>query len=113
MPKKTKNKFTQEFIEFIKEFQIIGLAIAFVTGAAANDLVASFVDNIVMPMVEPLIPEGTWETASLALGPFNLHWGPFVSALLNFLIIMLVIFVVIKKILRYSEEQSAKFVKKK
>jgi len=94
------HKFTKEFMEFLKEYKILGLAIAFVIGAAANQLVKSLVDNIVMPLINPLIPSGEWKEAIWALGPFSLSWGKFISDLIYFLIIALVIFIIVKKILK-------------
>lgn len=88
----------KDFWEFLHEYKVIGLAVAFIMGAATNDLVKSLVNNVVMPLVEPLIPGGTWETYKLVLGPFQIGLGPFLAALLNFLVIALVVFVLVKKI---------------
>lgn len=101
------HKFTREFMGFLKEYKILGLAIAFVVGAAANQLVKSLVDNIIMPLINPLIPSGEWKEAIWTLGPFALSWGKFISDLIYFLIIALVIFVIVKKILK-NENASKK-----
>ncbi len=95
-----------EFMEFLKEYKVVGLAVAFIIAAATNDLVKSLVDNVIMPLVNPLIPGGGWETATVALGPFVIGWGPFLSSLIYFLIIALVVFVIAKKMLK--EEKVAK-----
>lgn len=89
-----------EFKSFIEEYKIVGLAIAFIIGAAATTLVKSLVDNIVMPILAPLIPGGAWETAKWIIGPFAIGWGPFLSALINFTIIAFVVFMVAKFVLR-------------
>jgi large conductance mechanosensitive channel len=94
------HKFAREFMEFLKEYKIIGLAIAFVIGVAANQLVKSLVDNIVMPLIGPLIPGGEWKEAIWTLGPFALSWGKFVSDLIYFIIVALVIFIIAKKLLK-------------
>jgi len=96
----------KEFKLFLKEYKILSLAIAFVIGTASTTLVKSLVDNIIMPMVSPLIPKGGWEQASLALGPVILNWGLFLSDLITFLILAFVVFVIAKKILK--EEKVAK-----
>ena len=95
-----------EFIEFIKEYKVVGLAVAFIIAAATNDMVKSLVDNVIMPLVNPLIPGGGWETATVALGPFVIGWGPFLASLIYFLIIALVVFLIVKKVLK--EEKVAK-----
>jgi large conductance mechanosensitive channel len=86
----------QEFRDFLKEYKVMGLAIAFVMGAAVTSLVSSLVSNIIMPLVNPLIQGGGWQTATVAIGPFNIGWGPFLAALLNFLIIAWAVFIMVK-----------------
>ena len=90
----------KEFIEFLKEYKVIGLAIAFVIGIASKDIIKSLVDNIIMPIITPFIPKGAWETATFSLGPIVIKWGAFLGALINFVIIALVVFIVAKKILK-------------
>lgn len=95
-----------EFKEFLKEYKVIGLAIAFVMGVAATTLVKSVVDDIVMPILTPFIPGGEWQTAVWNIGPVVLKWGSFLGNLINFIIIAWVVFMVAKLILR--EEKVAK-----
>ena len=51
-----KQGFVQEFMGFLKTFGIIGLAIAFVIGAAASKLVTAFVNDIINPIVGLALP---------------------------------------------------------
>ena len=90
----------KEFIEFLKEYKVIGLAIAFVIGIASKDMIKSFVDDIIMPILTSFIPGGAWETATFSLGPIVLRWGSFLGALINFVIIALVVFIIAKKVLK-------------
>ncbi len=90
----------KEFFSFLKEYNIIGLALAFVMGAASNSLVKSLVDNIIMPFVNPLVPTKTWQEAIWHLGPIELKWGAFVAEFLHFFILAVVVFVVGRKILK-------------
>jgi large conductance mechanosensitive channel len=90
----------KEFLEFLKEYKIIGLAIAFIMGLAANQLIKSFVDNIVMPIITFFIPSGAWKTATFSVGSIVISWGPFLGDLIYFLIIALVVFMIAKLILR-------------
>ena len=89
-----------EFMDFIREYKVAALAIAFIMGAAAIALVKSLVDNIVMPSITPFIPGGTWKTATFALGPIVIGWGPFLGEVINFVIIAFVVFIVAKKLLK-------------
>jgi large conductance mechanosensitive channel len=91
-----KMGFVGEFMDFIKKYQVIGLAVAFVIGAAATKLVTATVNDLVMPVIAVLVPGGDWREATLALGPAVLKIGDFAGAAIDFTIIALVIFVVVK-----------------
>ena len=91
---------TKEFMEFLKEYKVVGLAIAFVMGAAATALIKSLVENIIMPIITAFIPGGAWKTATFALGPIVFSWGAFLGELVNFVIIAFVVFMIAKKILK-------------
>jgi large conductance mechanosensitive channel len=95
-----KQGFLGEMLDFLKEYKIIGLALAFIIGVASTSLVKSLVENIIMPFVTPLIPEDTWKNASLSFGPVIIKWGAFLSELISFLIMVIVVFIIAKKILR-------------
>ncbi|RPJ50366.1 MAG: MscL family protein [Methanobacteriota archaeon] len=92
--------FMQEFMDFLYEYKVIGLAIAFIMGVAATALIQSLVNNIIMPFIGALIPGGDWQTATVALGPVIIGWGPFLASVINFIIIALVVFLIAKKVLR-------------
>ena len=89
-----------EFMEFLKEYKVIALAIAFIMGVAATSLVKSLVSNIIMPVITPFIPGGAWETATLTIGPIVISWGAFMGELINFTVIALVVFLIVKKIIK-------------
>jgi large conductance mechanosensitive channel len=86
----------KEFRDFLKEYKVMALAVAFIMGAAVNSLVQSLVKDIIMPLITPFVPEGGWEVATLIIGPIVIKWGAFLGALINFIIIALVIFIIVK-----------------
>ncbi len=90
----------QEFKDFLNEYKVVGLAVAFIMGAAATTLVQSLVNDLIMPIVGVAIPGGDWRTAVFALGPVQLKWGSFLGALINFVIIAFVIFMIAKIVLK-------------
>lgn len=94
------NQFAKEFKDFLKEYKIIGLAIAFIIGVASTTLIKSLVDNIIMPIVTFFIPGGEWETATFSIGPIVIGWGAFLGAIVNFVIIALVVFIIAKYFLK-------------
>jgi len=96
----------QEFKDFLAEYKVIGLAVAFIIGTAATVLVKALVDDIIMPVIGALIPGGAWQTATFSIGPVMLLWGAFLGALINFVIIAFVVFLIAKMVLK--EEKVAK-----
>jgi len=89
-----------EFRDFLKEYKVVGLAVAFIMGVAITDLVKSLVNNLIMPIVTFFIPGGAWETATFNLGPIVIGWGAFLAALINFIIIAAVVFLIAKMVLK-------------
>jgi len=91
-----------EFSDFLKEYKIVALAVAFMMGAAVNELVKSFVNNIVMPLLTPFIPNGAWDTSKLVIGSVVIGWGAFLGSLIHFIILALVVFFLVKKLLKHK-----------
>jgi large conductance mechanosensitive channel len=96
----------KEFLEFLKQYGVVGLAIAVIIGGKANALVTAVVDGILMPFVTFFIPGGEWRTAGLDVGPFTFLLGPVFGALIDFTIVAFIVFWFAKKILK--EEKVAK-----
>ncbi|MEM1689293.1 MAG: MscL family protein [Candidatus Hadarchaeales archaeon] len=84
--------FKAEFINFVSKYKILGLAVAFVIGLYVGALVQALVADFIMPVIEIAVPGAEWET--ITLGPFRV--GHFAGALITFLIVMLVVFLLIK-----------------
>ena len=94
----------KDFLEFLKEYKIVGLAIAFIMGVASTALIKSLVDNVIMPVITPFIPGGEWRSAVFSLGPIKIGWGPFLGELINFIIIAFVVFIIAEKIIKNKKE---------
>jgi large conductance mechanosensitive channel len=91
----------KEFKQFLDEYKVMGLAIAFIIGAALTTLVQSLVNDIIMPVISPaLSATGDWKVSTFQIGPVILKWGSFLSAIINFVIIAFVIFLIAKMILK-------------
>lgn len=87
-----------EFIEFINKYGVIGLAIGFIIGSASKDLVNALVADILMPVILFFVPGGTWREATVTIGPVVLALGHFIGALLDYLIIALIVFFLMRQI---------------
>lgn len=81
-----------EFFDFLKDYKVVDLAVAFIMGVTATSLVKSLVDNMIMPWVNILVTSGDWKTAVIALGPVKLGIGPFTAECINFIVIAFVAF---------------------
>ena len=94
----------KEFIEFLKKYNVIALAVAFIIGISLTTLIKSLVDNIIMPIITPFIPGGAWQTATASIGPIVLGLGAFAGAVINFLIIAFTAFLIVKLLIKESKK---------
>jgi large conductance mechanosensitive channel len=97
----------KEFLAFIKEYNIVALAAAVVMGTASTALVNSLVKDIFMPMITPLLSSDAWREAVFQIGPIALKYGSFMAEVINFLIVSLVVFLVVKKLIREKQKDEA------
>lgn len=93
----------KSFMEFIRTQGVIGLAVGLVLGGAVSILVKSLVDNIVMPPIGLLLgsAEGlkglAWTLGTTTAGlPADLKYGTFLNDFINFLVIALVIYALVR-----------------
>ncbi len=81
----------REFRAFILRENVLALAVAVVLGGAVGKVVTAVVDDFIMPIVGAVTPSGSWQKATLDIGPMKFGIGDFLSVLLNFLIIGFVV----------------------
>lgn len=96
----TPKGFIDEFMAFLDKYQVIGLAVAFVIGAAASKLVTAVVNDVIMPIIAVIVPGGDWRAAVFNVGPIKFLLGDLVGALIDFIIIALVIFLIVKFVMK-------------
>ncbi|MFA6333559.1 MAG: MscL family protein [Methanoregula sp.] len=92
--------FSKEFMDFLQKYQVIGLAVAVVIGTAATKLVNSTVADIIMPIIAVVVPGGDWRAAELIIGPLKFLIGDYVGAIIDFVIVAMVIFILVKYIMK-------------
>ncbi len=90
----------QEFMAFLKEYGVIGLAIAVILGGKANALVTALVNGVLMPVVTFFVPNGAWRTATLDIGQVHFLLGPVFGAAVDFIIVAWLVFWFAKKVMR-------------
>jgi len=85
------------FMEFIREQGVVGLATGFILGGAVSKVVSSLVTDIINPILGVFLGAvGGLETAALRLGTVEIMWGSFVSVLIDFVVIALVVYYGVK-----------------
>ena len=105
--------FASEFKEFAMKGNVIDLAVGVVIGAAFGKIVSSLVGDIVMPLLSPLLGSINFSDLALRVAtdaagkPVLLKYGMFLQTCLEFLIIALAIFLVIKGINRLKRPHPA------
>ena len=71
----------KDFAKFLKEFNIVSLAVGFVMGTASTSLVNSLVKDVFMPIVTPLMGAESWREALWHIGPVTVAIGSFIAEL--------------------------------
>ncbi|MDD5530047.1 MAG: MscL family protein [bacterium] len=96
----------KEFKDFLNEYKVVPLAIAFIISVAATNVIQSIVNNLIMPLITPFIPGGAWQKATFSMGPIVIAWGALLGSIINFLIIAFVVFMIAKYV--FKEEKVTK-----
>lgn len=103
----------QEFKAFIARGNVLDLAVGVIIGAAFGKIVSSLTDDVIMPFISLItggmdftnkytvlsgtVAEGATLEAAKAAGATVLGWGSFVTAVINFLIMAFVIFMLVRQ----------------
>ena len=88
--------FIKEFKEFISRGNVVDMAVGVIIGGAFTAIVNSLVNDIFNPLLG-LITGGTdFSTLSFGVGDAQFMYGSFITAVINFLLVALVLFLVIK-----------------
>jgi large conductance mechanosensitive channel len=97
-----------EFKTFIMRGNVLDLAVGVIIGGAFQAIVSSLVDDVIMPVISLVTGGKDFSEWKIALGESaTLNYGNFISAIINFLIMAVVIFLIVKGI----NKVSAKFSK--
>lgn len=103
-------KFFQEFREFAMRGSVVDLAIGVIIGAAFGKIITSLVNDIIMPLIGILLGPVNFQDRFIALdgktyasladaqakGAPTVNWGLFINNIINFIIVALIIFMVIR-----------------
>jgi large conductance mechanosensitive channel len=103
-----------EFKEFLTKTNALALAIGVIIGGASGKVVSALVDNILMPLISIVLPPGDWRASGITLSTKVVNgepvadkvltYGAFIGALIDFVIIAFVVFMITKFLLKPAPE---------
>ena len=104
----------KEFKEFINRGSVLDLAVGFIMGVAFSAVITSFVNDVIMAIVGAIVGKPSFNDLTLELGDGVIYYGKFLTAVVNFVIIALVMFLVIKAFnsMREKEEKEPELTEK-
>jgi large conductance mechanosensitive channel len=107
-----KKGIIQEFKEFALRGNVLDLAVAVVMGAAFNAIVQSFVKDLIMPLIGAIFSTDGLKWLTVTINGSTIKYGDFIAAIVNFFLVALALFILIKAINKFREtlqaEDSAK-----
>jgi large conductance mechanosensitive channel protein len=97
-PEKPKPKgLRAEFIAFLSTYKVLGLAVAFILGLYLGGLVQALVKDFIIPLIGLVVPGmDNLATMSVAVGSQQFGIGDFLVALITFIIVAFVVFIIVK-----------------
>ena len=100
-----------EFQEFINQGNVMDMAVGIIIGGAFTAIVTALTTNIINPAITVITGGGTDMTGALVVPGTEIDFGAFISACINFLIIALVVFFLVKGV-NSAKAASEKLAKK-
>ncbi len=95
----------KEFKEFINKGNVVDLAVAVVIGGAFGKIVSAMVSDMVMPLVNAVIPEGDWRKWEVT--PLKFRVGDFLGTVVDFTIVAFVVFIIMVKVVGTVNRKAA------
>jgi len=94
----------QEFKDFIAKGNVMDMAVGIIMGAAFTAIVTSLVDDIITPLIGLFMGGVDFSGLSFGVGDALFTYGNFIMAIINFLIIAWVVFLLVKAVNKVKAE---------
>ena len=108
LPTKHALSLFEEFKNFAFKGNVIDLAVGVIIGGAFGKIVSSMVDNVIMPLVNVVMPgDGSYRDWALVLGGKKIPFGLFLGDIVSFLILAAALFLFIVKFLGWIMKSKA------
>ena len=92
-----------DFKEFALKGSLIDVAVGIIIGAAVSDTVGALVDAILMPIIGVFLGGVDFSSLAITVGEANIGYGQFIQAMIDFLIIAFVLFMIIRALNKAKE----------
>ncbi len=99
----------KEFMDFVKRGNVLDLAVAVIIGGAFGAIVSSLVEDMIMPIVGIVLGGVDFTALALTVGNAAVMYGNFIQAIINFLLIALVIFLIIRQVKKMEKPTEEAF----
>lgn len=97
-------KVLKEFSDFLKQYNVIGLAVAIIIGGKLNQFVTSLVNDLLMPAIfQPVLARLKLKSIE-EIAWRGIFWGKVVSAALDFLIVAFLVFLLVRAMNKAAEK---------
>lgn len=103
---KMKN-FLKEFKAFAVKGNVVDLAVAVIIGGAFGAIVTSFVNDLIMPLIGALFAVPDFSTLAFTVNGTPIMIGLFIQAVVNFLIVALSIFMMVKALNSFKKKEES------
>ncbi len=103
-----ENKFAKEFKAFISRGNVVDMAVGVVIGGAFTAIITSLVNDVIMPLIGMITGGVNFAELKAVVGSAELAYGNFIQAIVNFLLVALVLFTVIKALNKAKKKEEEK-----
>ena len=104
----TGNNTIKEFKEFVARGNIVDMAVGVIIGSAFGKIVTSLVNDIFMPLIGVIIGGLDFSNLVLKIGESSVNYGMFIQNIVDFLIVAICIFFMIKILSKFKKKEEAK-----
>src|SRR4026208_1639907 len=93
----------KEFKEFAMRGNVLDLAVAVIIGGAFGEIIASLVNDVLMPLIGLVLGGINFSELAFTVGEAVVKWGAFVQSILDFVIVAFVIFMIVRAMNRMQK----------
>lgn len=98
----------KEFKKFVSRGNVLDMAVGIIMGSAFTAIVTSLVNDILTPLIGLIIGGIDFSSLSITIGSASIAYGSFIQAIINFLLVALSLFLIVKGINKFHFKKEEK-----